>query len=89
MINITLSPNFKKVYSKRIKGNKKLVNRVSERLQIFQQNYNDCSLKNHQLIGPMKYLYSFSITGDIRIIYQWIDQNTVLFLDIGTHNQVY
>lgn len=32
---------------------------------------------------------SFNITGDIRVVYREIDKNTVEFLDIGTHPQVY
>ncbi len=89
MINITFDPNFKKVYSKRIKGNKKLESRVAERIKLFQQDSTNYFLRNHRLIGKSKGLCSFSITGDIRIIYQWIDKNTVLFLNVGSHNQVY
>lgn len=89
MINITISPDFKKAYSKRIKGNKKLEMRVLERIGLFQKDSKNKVLNNHYLIGKMKGLYSFSITGDIRIIYQWVDEKTVLFLDIGSHNQVY
>lgn len=86
MINITIDPYFKKIYFKRIKGNKKLENRVSERIKLFQQDPNNYFLRNHQLIGKSKGLCSFSITGDIRIIYKWIDEDEVLFLDIGSHN---
>ncbi len=34
-------------------------------------------------------LRAFSVTGDIRIVYFEINDESVLFLDIGTHNQVY
>jgi addiction module RelE/StbE family toxin len=89
MINITISPSFKKAYSKRIKGNKKLEMRVFERIGLFQNDSRNKVLNNHYLIGKMKGLYSFSITGDIRVIYQWVDNERVLFLDIGSHNQIY
>ena len=89
MINITISPSFKKAYSKRVKGNNKLEIRISERIVLFQSDPRNKILNNHCLIGKMKGLYSFSITGDIRVVYQWIDKEKVVFLDIGSHNQVY
>ena len=89
MINITVSPNFKKIYSKRVKGNKNLEKRVFERIDLFQKDFKNKLLNNHCLVGKMKGLNSFSITGDIRVVYQWIDDEKVLFLDIGSHNQVY
>lgn len=89
MIIVTLSPSFTKNYSKRILYNKKLDFVFNKRAQQFAIDPNCQQLHNHRLIGKLKDLYSFSITGDIRVIYRWIDQNTVLFLDIGSHNQVY
>jgi mRNA-degrading endonuclease YafQ of YafQ-DinJ toxin-antitoxin module len=37
----------------------------------------------------MKGKWAFSITDDIRIIYEWKDKNVVRFLAIGTHPEVY
>ena len=33
--------------------------------------------------------WAFSITDDIRIVYEWLNKNTVRFLAIGGHNRVY
>ncbi len=44
---------------------------------------------DHQLIGQKQNFRSFSITGDIRLVYQYVGENTVLFFDIGSRNQVY
>jgi len=89
MIKIILAPSFKKCYSKRIAHNKKLIFVTTKRFEQFSIDPNCQQLHNHQLIGKMKGLYSFSITGDIRVIYRWVDNTTVLFMDIGSHNQVY
>ena len=88
-MRITFSPSFKKAYSKRIKNNKKLVFVVTKRIEQFKTDPDCLQLHNHQLVGSMKGLFSFSVNGDMRIIYEWINKETVLFLDIGSHNQVY
>ena len=86
---IDLHPSYKKSFKKRIAKNPKLVSQVGERVKLFQQNPNDPILHNHQLIGVKKDLSSFSITGNIRIIYILISKDKAIFLDIGSHNQVY
>jgi addiction module RelE/StbE family toxin len=89
MIKIEFHTRFQKNYKKRIQSNKKLDKLFRKRTQQFCINPNSALLNNHQLVGKMKGLYSFSIGGDNRVIYQWKDKNIVLFLDIGSHNQVY
>jgi addiction module RelE/StbE family toxin len=89
VIQIEYHRNFKKHYQKRIKNNRKLDFIFRQRTTQFIVNPNSSQLNNHQLTGLKKGLFSFSITGDIRVIYRWIDSHTVYFLDIGTHNQVY
>jgi addiction module RelE/StbE family toxin len=89
MIEIDFHKKFQKHYLKRIKFNTNLDNIFHEKVRLFSSDPNCKILNNHYLTGRMKKLYSFSITGDIRVIYQWVDSETVLFLDIGSHNQVY
>jgi mRNA-degrading endonuclease YafQ of YafQ-DinJ toxin-antitoxin module len=75
----------------RIARNKKLLAKFYSRQELFRINPNDPILKNHALKGSMENTCAFSITGDIRVIYKYLDDSTiiVLFLDIGSHNQVY
>lgn len=86
---IERSASFKKSYKKRIAKDKRLVTRVSERIRIFQNNPLHPLLRNHALTGVRYGQRAFWITGDIRIIYYPINDNHVLFIDIGSHNQVY
>lgn len=79
---------FKKHYAKRILVNKNLDKRFQDRYYQFRENPLTPILKDHALIGKMKGLRAFSITGDIRITYYVLD-GTAYFVDIGTHNQVY
>jgi addiction module RelE/StbE family toxin len=45
-------------------------------------------LNDHPLTGKLKGLRAFSVGGDVRVVYQEAE-NYYLFLDIGSHNQVY
>ena len=89
MIDIDFHKKFQKHYLKRVKYSKNLNIIFDEKVNLFVVDPNNKVLNNHKLIGKIRELYSFSVTGDIRIIYQWIDSKRVLFLDIGSHNQVY
>ena len=62
--------------------------KLKERTRLFEKNPNSPLLKNHPLRGDKLGLRSFSISGDIRVIY-YVKDNVAYFVDIGTHNQVY
>ena len=88
-MKIVFHKNFKKNYQKRIKPYKNLKRQFEKRFTLFQKDQNNPILKNHSLRGELEGYFSFSITGDIRVVYQKISSSHVIFLDIGTHNQVY
>lgn len=88
-MNAKLHPQFIKSYDKRISKNIRLVRKVSERTILFKNDLTNPLLKDHSLEGKKSHLRAFWITGDIRIIYQPISKDEVVFLDIGSHNQVY
>lgn len=88
-MKIKLHPKFEKSYKVRISRNKKLVQQTEKRINLFKQDPNNHLLKSHSLVGAKKGLCSFSISGDIRIVYVKVNNNEVVFLDIGSHNQVY
>ncbi len=65
--------------------------KAKQRVALFLRDRNDPLLADHPLTGRMQGLRSFSVTGDYRIVYR-IEENdeiVFLFLDIGTHAQVY
>lgn len=48
------------------------------------------SLNNHSLTGALEGKRAFSVSRDIRIVYETEDGHvTVLFLDVGSHDRVY
>lgn len=80
--------DFVKNYKKRYASNEKIKKHYKERVNLFIKHQDSPLLRDHQLTGDKKYLRSFSITGDIRVVY-YISKDIIYFVDIGTHNQVY
>lgn len=87
-VNIRYTGQFIKHFNKRIEPYPHLKAKSDDRIKIFLDNPGDPILKNHNLKGNKTGLKSFSITGDIRIVYSQ-NNSTIYFLDIGSHNQVY
>lgn len=88
-MTIEYHPSFKKSFKKRILFYPKLVTRTHERIALFRKDSKSPLLKDHQLTGKKAHLRAFWVTGDIRIVYLPVSVDQVMFLDIGTHNQVY
>ncbi|MDA1061076.1 MAG: type II toxin-antitoxin system mRNA interferase toxin, RelE/StbE family [bacterium] len=87
-MNIYFTKNFKKAYKKRIEQNMKWVQQFEARYDLFADDPTNPVLRDHALIGNIKGYRSFSVTGDIRVIY-YINEGAIYFVDIGTHNQIY
>lgn len=85
-MKIILHRNFEKRY---IKLSLKLKKKFKERRNIFLNNEFDPLLDNHSLQGKYKGYRSIDITGDFRVIYKTIRRNTVVFIIIGTHSELY
>lgn len=80
--------SFKRSYKKRFTHNSKTRTIIKKKIDLFLENPKHPVLRVHPLQGIRKGYYSFSVTGDIRIIF-YIFQSDIYFVDIGTHNQVY
>lgn len=88
-MKIERHPKFEKNFKKRIATNSAKARRFAERFKLFLVDPSNEVLKDHQLEGKKKSFRAFSVSGDIRVIYERISKNHVIFLDIGSHNQVY
>ncbi len=88
-MKIRLHRLFEKSYKSRVTFTKKLVLQTEERIALFKADPKNSILKDHRLTGAKKGLRAFSITGDTRIVYLPVSENEVIFIDIGSHNQVY
>jgi len=63
--------------------------KFNERIKIFYQNTTDTVLDNHALHGKYTECRSMKITGDWRVIYKELHNDTVILINIGTHSQLY
>ena len=89
MLKIRRSGNFNNNLRLICNDNEELLLLTNEKVKLFENNPHDTRLENHALRRRMKGKWAFSITNDIRIVYEWIGKGTVRFLAIGTHRQVY
>ena len=79
---------FEKRLKQRYAHQPKVLKKFKECLLLLQQGVQGAPLNDHPLTGKLKGMRSFSIGGDIRVVYQ-NKEDYYLLLDIGTHNQVY
>jgi len=87
-VKIKYTDKFVKHFKQRIKPHLQLVLRFNQRASLFLDSPRNPILNDHQLKGKKNDMRSFSITGDIRVIY-FIKDGDAYFVDIGSHNQVY
>jgi mRNA-degrading endonuclease YafQ of YafQ-DinJ toxin-antitoxin module len=88
-VEVSFSSAFKRVFKKRIKGNKDLEEKFWRKLEQFTVDPYDPSLKTHKLSGKLKEYWSFSIDYDERILFYFTEDEKAVFVDIGSHDEVY
>jgi mRNA-degrading endonuclease YafQ of YafQ-DinJ toxin-antitoxin module len=88
-VEVSFSPSFKRAFKKRIKGSLDLESRFWQRLEQFTLDPFDPSLKTHKLSGKLKEFWSFSVDYDERILFYFTEDEKAVFVDIGSHDQVY
>lgn len=55
---------------------------------MFISGHRAVPINDHALTGDLQGRRAFSVTGDIRVVYIELEDK-IIFLDIGSHNQVY
>ena len=79
-----------KIFDKKVaKLPQKIKEQLKERLSIFIENPHHHLLNNHALNGEFAGCRSINITGDLRLIYEHYDADTLHLLDIDTHANLY
>ena len=89
MIKIRRRGDFSEMLNELISQDENLARIINERTKWFQGNPQDTRLDNHPLTGNMEGRWAFSITDDIRIVYEWLGKTTTRFLAIGGHGRAY
>ena len=89
MTEIAFSASFRQAFKRKTRRNPTLEKRFWERVEIFRDNPFDPTLRTHKLTGAMKDWWSFSVEYDMRVIFSFIEKDRAMFVDIGTHEEVY
>lgn len=82
-MKIFYSPKFISQYKKLPK---QLKFEVAGREKTFFKNPFDPRLKTHKLTGKLKGLWAYSIDRKHRIIFEFVDKNTIRLHSVGTHD---
>lgn len=79
--SVFYSSSFKKSVKKYVSHQKKIESAIT----LFMANPFEPSLKTHKLAGKLDRYWSFSIDYQMRILFEFIDEETVGFINMGTH----
>jgi addiction module RelE/StbE family toxin len=85
-MKIILSKNFLKKYN-RLRVNEK--QKFKKRRNIFRKDQFNPILNNHSLHGEYSSYRSINITGDLRVLYEQLNKDTVQFVIMDTHSNLY
>lgn len=82
--------NFGREFEKRLrKAPEKVRAAFVRRLKTFRSDKFNALLNNHALKGKYGGCRSINVTGDWRAVYKDVGKDWVLFVEIGTHSQLY
>ena len=81
---------FHRTFTKRYKkAPRKVARQFNERLRMFEVDPFHPFLNNHPLSGDRKGQWSINVTGDWRAIYVFKDGDSIVFVGIDTHSNLY
>jgi addiction module RelE/StbE family toxin len=81
-MEIKYKPSFLRDFKKLSKD---IQNEAKEKIFLFEDTQNHEKLKVHKLHGKLKQFYSFSVTYNHRIVFEYETKQSVVFITIGTH----
>ena len=89
-MEVAFDESFKKSFRKKIKS-KAAENDFYTRLELFINEPFAPALRTHKLSGTLKGFWSFSIEYDLRVVFYFTSDKPkkAVFINIGTHNEVY
>ena len=85
-----MKPEYHKSFRKQFdKLPLKIQDKFGERLDMFLQNQFHSLLNNHSLSGVYEGCRSINITGNIRAIFYVKTESGIVFINIGSHPELY
>jgi len=85
-----MKPEYHKNFRKQFdKLSIKIQDKFEEKLDLFLQNMFHLLLNNHSLSGEYEGCRSINITGEIRAIFYVKSDSNIVFINIGSHSELY
>ena len=85
-----MKPEYHKNFRKQFdKLSIKIQDKFEEKLDLFLQNMFHPLLNNHSLSGEYEGCRSINITGNIRAIFYLKTESDIVFINIGSHPELY
>ena len=81
--NIYYSSHFSRVFKKL---DPKMQQEAVKKEKMFRNDCFDARLRTHKLKGRLEGYWSFSVTHSYRILFEFINDKDVGFVDIGNHS---
>lgn len=81
-LKIYYTPQFQHEFSKLPQSVKQ---KAFKKEKIFRTDPHSQILKTHKLTGVLKNYWSFSIDYHYRVVFRYINDKEILFVDVGTH----
>jgi addiction module RelE/StbE family toxin len=89
MYNLHWDEPFIKKVKKLMKNNPNFEIIFKKRIELLELDPFHPTLKTHKLQGKLKKYYSCSIDYYFRLIFDFLDNENIQLLDIGSHDEVY
>jgi mRNA-degrading endonuclease YafQ of YafQ-DinJ toxin-antitoxin module len=94
MRELVLSPKFERAFRRLVRKSPALQSQIETTLRRMAENLNDPRLKTHHLSGQLAGLHACSVAYDCRIVFARqkhpkTGAETLLLINIGTHEEVY
>lgn len=89
-MKVEYTPKFKRRFKKKIKKFPTLQDSFGIAFEKFIANPYDPTLETHKLSGNMKKFWAFTVEHDCRVVFSFQDEDqTAVFVDFGSHDEVY
>ena len=94
MKNLVFTSSFKRAFKTIIKRKPELKQKIENKLRLLANNPFEPSLRTHKLKGKLSNSWSCTVEYDCRIIFNFVnndnlEEEEILLIDIGTHDEVY
>ena len=88
-MEVAFSGSFNRAFKRKVRKDRSVEQKFWDKVEVFIAHPFHRSLRTHKLSGNLDELWSFSVEYDLRVIFYFEADDRVVFVDIGSHDEVY